>query len=80
MRGCEDIMNSNSVLKENNYLTTGVQTESVEKLLIHIALQTKNIDDKLKMIIDKHVAQDFQSHYNEINKTLSVLKEKALKT
>lgn len=66
----------NPILKEEENLATGMQTESVEKLLSHLAQQTKNIDSKLKIIIDKNVMQDLQNHYNEVNNTLSTLKEK----
>lgn len=66
----------NQILKEEENLATGMQTESVEKLLSDLAQQTKSIDSKLKIIVDKHVIQDLQNHYNEVNNTLSILKEK----
>lgn len=66
----------NSILKENEYVTIGVETESVEKLLTHIAFQTKSIATKLTININEHIAKDLQNYTNETAKTLEVLKGK----
>jgi len=55
----------------------GIETKSVEKLLSHIANQTKNIDHQLTFVIDRHVAKDLQNYYNKVNQTLSILKQKS---
>lgn len=67
-----------SITNKNKSVAKGIETESVEKLLDHIAYQTKSIDRKLTSIIDKHVAQDLQNYYNRVNQTLSIIKEKAM--
>lgn len=67
-----------SNIKETNYASNGIETESVEQLLSHIAHQTRSIDRKLTFIIDKHIAQDLQNYYNKVNHTLSILKEKTI--
>lgn len=68
----------NSVLKENEYVTNGVDSKSVEKLLTHIAYQTKNIANELTVNINEHIAKDLQDYTNEISKTLATLNEKTI--
>lgn len=61
----------NSIFREDKHLTTGVKTESVEKLLNHIAYQTQHIEKKLAIIIDNHIKQDIQNYNNDVNNTLT---------
>lgn len=56
--------------------SNGIETKSVEKLLKHIANQTQNIDYKLTLMIDQHVAKDLQNYYNKVNQTLSEISQK----
>jgi len=70
----------NSILKEREYVTIGVETESVEKLLTHIALQTKSIANKLTININEHIAKDLQNYTNETSKTLEALEASQGKT
>lgn len=63
-------------LNEYTSVTTGIEAESVEELLGHIAHQTKNIDDKLSSVIHEQIAEDLQNYYNRVNDTLAMFNEK----
>lgn len=65
----------NSILKESEYVQTGAETESVERLLAHIAHQTKSITNKLTININELIAEDIQKFTNEVSKTFELLKE-----
>lgn len=65
------------LLDEYSLVTTNIKFEAAHKLLIHMANQTKYIDHKLTLIIDEHIAEDMQNYYNDVNQTLSTLKEKS---
>ncbi len=66
------------IVKEIGAAQNGIKTESVEKLLSHIAYQTRSIDRKLTFIIDQHVAEDLQNYYNKVNQTLTILNQKTI--
>lgn len=72
------LMMNNSITKPTNTKSSGIETESVEKLLSHIANQIKNINNKLTFVIDRHVAEDLQNYYNKVNQTLSILVQKTI--
>jgi hypothetical protein len=71
LKGCGDM--SISTLKENDCLTNSVRTDSVVKLLNHIALQTQSIECKLTIMIDNHIAQKLQNYNHEVVNKLSCM-------